>query len=788
MSEVETYDEALPFPGHIGRTWQDSRPAFPTPRKSVDGAPNVITILLDDLGFGAISCFGGLVDTPNIDRLAEGGLRFTNFHTAPVCSPTRAALLSGRNPHSVGMGATTNTVLGYPGYNGRHPEDASGMAAILGANGYRSLCAGKWHNTPGNETGPGGPFDRWPTGRIFGFDQFYGFNAGETDQWYPALFQDTWPIDPPALPSEGYHLSDDLVDQCIRFIARQGAESAGEPWHIYLSFGAMHAPHHVAREWADRYRGAFDDGWDVYREVVLQRQRELGVISPACVLSPMLEEIPPWESLGDDRKRVFARMAEVFAGFLSHTDHAIGRLYDYLETAGAASKTLTFMIGGDNGSSAEGGPEGLYNEMSFFSGSPEPFEYKLENIDNLGLPGSYNHYPAGWAMAMNTPYRLCKQYTHFGGTRVPLVVHWPGHIADRGGIRDQFHFVTDVVPSVLESAGIEMPKQLRGIEQRPLDGVSMNYLFEDGDAPSRRKVQYFECFGSRAIVDGDWKAVTQGGKLPWEGRPRNGSIDDQVWELYDLRNDPAESRNLVAVEGDVPPRPEHRARLSRLVELWWAEAGRNMVLPLDDRTASRMAAFPATRGHGATGEFVFVPPVVRIPERSAPDTKNRSWSLSAEIEVGERLASGPVCVLGGETGGWSLYLDDAGRAAFCYNFSGYELTTVRSEDALSPGRHTLRYDFVKTGDGHGSGGIMKLSVDENVCAEKRLRRTMAFKYSIGETFNVGWDKGSPVCPEYSPNAKFSGSIDVVRIRLGNDKYVEPSREAIEAVRAEFQEQ
>jgi arylsulfatase A-like enzyme len=422
---MKTYSEGASFSGRIGRTWVESEPAFPVKPKAPDAAPNVVYIVLDDVGFGWSDTFGGLVETPNITRLADNGLRYINFHTTALCSPTRSCLLNGRNHHSNGMANITELATGYPGYNARQPMDRAGIGAMLRVHGYNTFCVGKWHNTPAEEVGPAGPFDRWPTGPLFGFDRFYGFMGGDSDQWYPKLFSDCTPIDQPATPEQGYHLSEDLVDKSIGFIANNESVDPDKPWLLYLAFGACHAPHHAPREWIDNYRGRFDMGWDAYRETVLAAQKQRGIVPQTAVLSPMLEGIPAWDDLDADRKRLFARMAEVYAGFLAHTDHQIGRLIEFLDETGDLDNTLVFVLIGDNGSSGEGTIDGLFNEMSLAAYVPETLEFKLDRIDQLGAPGSYNHYPIGWAMAGNTPFKLCKQYVHFGGIRNPLVVHWP---------------------------------------------------------------------------------------------------------------------------------------------------------------------------------------------------------------------------------------------------------------------------------------------------------------------------------------------------------------------------
>ena len=777
---MKTYPEGTPFNGRVGRTWQDSEPAFPVKPKAPEGAPNVVYVVLDDVGFGWADTFGGLVETPNITRLAEGGLRYTNFHTTALCSPTRSCLLSGRNHHSNGMANITELATGYPGYNARHPADRACVGAMLGRQGYTSFCVGKWHNTPAEEIGPAGPFDRWPTGPIFGFDRFYGFMGGDSDQWYPKLFADCTPIDQPRTPEQGYHLSEDLVDQSISMIANCESVDPDKPWLLYLAFGACHAPHHVWPEWIERYRGRFDMGWDAYREQVLARQKELGVVPENAELSPMLEGIPAWDSLDDERKRLFARMAEVYAGFLSHTDAQIGRLIDFLEETGALDNTLFMVFVGDNGSSGEGTIDGLINELSVAAYVPESLEFKFERMDRLGQPGTYNHFPIGWAIAGNTPWRLCKQYVHFGGVRNPLVVSWPKGIAARGELRDQFHHAIDIVPTVLAAAGVPLPSEVDGVQQAPLEGVDMSYTFADADAPTTRDTQYFEMLGNRGIVSEGWKAVTYNGRLPWESRSAYGSIDEQEWELYNLADDPAEAHDLLAGRNLSDLDDPIVRKLVDLVSRWWAEAGRYDVLPLDDRFNERLLG----RGdlYQTRDQMTFYPGAVRIPEANAPDTKNRSWSMTAHVEIPGDGASGPICVMGGDTNGWSLYLHE-GRPTYLYNLAAAQLTYLRGDAALTPGPHAIRYEFEKrAGEQFGAGGDGRLYVDDELVAEGEIPRTAAFGYSLDETFDVGCDKGSPVSPEYPALAAFSGRLLKVTFDLKPDFHHEPGAQAEAALR------
>jgi len=762
---MKTYIEGSNYNGRIGRTWQDSEPSFPVKPKAPEGAPNILYILLDDVGYGWCDTFGGLVETPNITRLADNGLKYTNFHTTALCSPTRASLLTGRNHHSVAYGAIAEFASGYPGYNGRTPHDMAAIGSMLRMNGYNSWCAGKWHNTPQEELGPSGPYDRWPTGPLWGFDRFYGFLAGDTNHWYPALYYDNHPIDPPATPEEGYHLSEDLVDKSIEFIANHESVDPDKPWFHYLTFGACHAPHHVWPEWIEKYKGKFDMGWDKYREIVLERQIAMGVVPESAELSPMLEGIPKWDDLSDDEKRLFARFAEVYAAFLAHTDAQIGRLLDFLEETGDLENTLIFMIVGDNGSSGEGTLVGQYNEMCHGAYVFETFEQNLERIDQIGLPGSYNHFPVGWAMAGNTPFKLCKQFVHFGGIRNPLVVHWPKGINAQGEIRDQFHHIIDIVPTVLEAAGIEPPQMINSVQQAAIEGAPMNYSFDDADAKTNHPTQYFEMFANRGIVQDGFKAVTFNGRNPWVSES-DLAFEDQVWELYNIVDDPAEAHNLMEGRSISDLDDPMVKKLIELVGLWWAEAGRYGVLPVDERFNIRLLG----RGdlYVTRDQLTFFPGAVRIPETNAPDTKNRSWTMTAEVEIPEGGADGPICAQGGDTNGWSLYVKDD-KVVYCYNLIGLDFTYIRSEKPLTPGRHSICYEFEKTGGAqYGAGGTGRLYVDGVQVGEGVIPKTTAFIYSLDETFDVGCDKGSPVTEEYEVKAEFTGKIIKIDFDLKPD--------------------
>jgi len=572
------YTDGEPFPGVIGRTQADSVPAWPVPPRAPEGAPNILMIVLDDTGFAQVGCFGGLggrIETPNIDRLAAGGLRYNNFHTTALCSPTRACLLTGRNHHSVGAAVVMEFPNGYPGYNGHIPKEAAMLPAVLVEGGYNTMCLGKWHLAPTEHITASGPYDRWPLGQ--GFERYYGFLMGETNQWEPELCYDNHRVDPPRSPEEGYHLTEDLADRAIEWIGEQQAVTPSKPFFMLFAPGATHSPHHAPKEWIEKYRGRFDDGWDVVRAETLRMQKEMGIVPDNTDLPPLNPGIRPWDELSEDERRLFARQMEVYAAFLDHTDHHIGRLIDFLEHAGLLDNTLLIFLS-DNGASGEGGAEGLASEMSFFNLTPEPLEEKLGKIDEWGSPSTHPHYATGWACAGNTPNRWYKQMVHEGGTRDPLIIHWPARVGDRGAIRSQFHHVVDIVPTVLEAIGMEMPNQVRGRTQMPLEGESMAYSLADAGAPTPKKVQYFEMLGHRALWAGGWKLVTfhVSPAFRWsfslmDHEAHDGYFDADEWELYHIDEDFSEMRDLAAAHPD---------RVKALLALWDEYvAANNVILP-----------------------------------------------------------------------------------------------------------------------------------------------------------------------------------------------------------------
>ncbi|MCD1294193.1 sulfatase [Methanocella sp. CWC-04] len=745
------------FRGTIGRTYAESEPWWPEQIRSPPGAPNILIIVLDDVGFGQMSCYGGPVETPNMDKLAANGLRYNNFHTTALCSPTRACLLTGRNHHSVGMASITELATGFPGYNGRMPKDKATVAAMLRENGYNTFCLGKWHNTPDNETGPAGPYDRWPTGEMMGFDRFYGFLGGECNQYAPSLYWDNHPIEPPKLMHEGYHLSEDLADTAKLFIANHESVAPDKPWFMFLAFGACHAPHHVPEEWSDKYKGKFDKGWDKAREETLARQKKMGIVPKNTELAPPNPGVQAWKDLSADEKKLFARFMEVFAGFLSHTDHQIGKLVEFLKEIGDLDNTLIFIIS-DNGASAEGGLTGSVNEMRWANAIPETVEESLDMIDEIGGPRSYNHYPVGWTQAGNTPFKWYKQYTHYGGIKDPMVVHWPMGISARGEIRSQFHHAIDIVPTILEAVGIEPPEEIGGYQQKRIEGVSMLYSFNDGKVPTKKPIQYFEMLGNRAIWYNGWKAVTYHGRLPWESGSR-WTFDEDKWELYNVEDDFSECHDLA---------DKHPEKLRELVELWWAEAGKYNVLPLDDRFHERIQAREELEERT---KFTFYPGAVRIPEGSAPNVKNRSHTITAYVEIPKSGAEGVICAIGGVPAGWSLYIKDK-KLVYCHNFVGTRYY-VRSDTNVPSGEVKIGFEFKKTGENTGKG---ILTINDKKVGEAKIPHTVPHIYSASESFDIGCDFGSPVTEEYNTPFKFTGTIKKVLIELSGKKHLSPEAE------------
>jgi arylsulfatase A-like enzyme len=723
------------------------------------GAPNVLVILIDDVGFGASSAFGGPCRTPNAERLAAQGLKFNRFHTTALCSPTRQALLTGRNHHTAGMGGITEIASGSPGYCSVLPNTISPLARTLKLNGYATAQFGKCHEVPVWQTSPAGPFDAWPTGGG-GFEYFYGFIGGEAHQWYPSLYEGTSPIEVKRTPEEGYHLMEDMTEKAIGWIGQQKALIPDKPFFMYFAPGATHAPHHVPAEWADKYKGKFDAGWDKLREETFARQKELGVIPQDCQLTPRHDQIPSWDAMPEDLKPVLRRQMEVYAGFLEHTDYHVGRLIDGLQRLQILDDTLIYYIIGDNGASAEGTLNGTYNEMINFNGAAalETPEFLMARLDKLGGPESYNHYAVGWAHAMNTPYQWTKQVaSHWGGTRNGTIVHWPNGITAKGEIRSQFHHVIDVAPTILEAAGLPQPLFVNGVAQHPIEGVSMLYAFDDAKAAERHETQYFEMFGNRGIYHKGWTAVTRH-KTPWmlvgETVP---AFDDDNWELYDTNKDWSQANNLAKQMPEM---------LHHLQRLWLIEATRYNVLPLDDRVAERMNPDLAGRPVliRGTSQILFGG-MGRLSENSVVSIKNKSHSVTAEIVVPQSGAEGVIIAQGGNIGGWTLYAK-GGKLKYCYNLLGIHHFFVESSGPIPAGEHQVRMEFAYAGGGLGKGGSASLFIDGKKVGEGKIPSTAAMVFSADDGCDVGQDTGSPVSPDYGPRGnEFSGRVRGIQIAI-----------------------
>ena len=751
-----------PYTGLIKYDAKDPEATFPKMEqlRPPKGAPNVVVVLLDDVGFGAASTFGGPCETPTAERLASDGLKYNRFHTTALCSPTRAAFLSGRNHHSVGFGSITELATAAPGYNAVRPNTAATIAEILRLNGYSTAHFGKSHEVPPWEASPIGPFDRWPTG--MGFEKFYGFVGGDTHQYAPALYEGNAPIEPPDDPD--YHFSEDMTAQAVSWVRQQKTFAPDKPFFVYFAPGATHAPHHVPKEWADKYRGRFDEGWDRLREETIARQKELGVVPADTELSAHNPEIPNWDDMPDELKPVLARQMEVYAGFLEHTDVQVGRLVDALSELDILDDTLFIYIIGDNGASAEGTPQGTFNEMIPLNGfnDLETPEFLIEHMDELGGPTSYNHFAVGWAHAMNTPLQWTKQVaSHFGGTRNGTVVHWPKGIEAKGEIRSQFHHVIDLAPTILEAAGLPEPTFVDGVQQKPMEGVSFAYTFDDPDAEDRHTTQYFEMFGNRGIYHNGWTAVTKH-RTPWLlGAVELPDFDDDNWELYNTDEDWAQANDLSQ---------EHPEMLHELQRLWLIEAVKYNVLPIDDRTAERFNSELAGRPDLMAGRTTMRLDgyATRISENAAPNTKNKSFSVTAELVVPEGGAAGVIATQGGAFGGWSLYAKE-GKPKYCYNFIGLDYSYVESSKPLEPGEHQIRIEFRYDGGGTGKGADLVLFIDGDEVGRGRTDRSIPYLISLDETLDVGTDNGTPVTEDYPARGNdFNGKINWVQIDLEPD--------------------
>jgi arylsulfatase A-like enzyme len=758
-ASIGAAQEVLPKPeegfkdAKIGRTYKDSKPGTITLTKAPEGAPNVLIILIDDAGFGQWGTFGGQVPTPNLDRLAKMGLRYTRFHTTALCSPTRAALLTGRNHHSAGTGVITEMGDGYPGYSGQIPKSAAMFAEVLRQGGYSTAFIGKNHNIADWETSISGPYDRWPN--LQGFDYFYGFIGGEMDQWQPVLYRDTVPVamEIPKGREGHYTLNDSLADDTIRYIRLEKSTTPDRPFFVYYAPGATHAPHHVPKEWIDKFTGQFNQGWDKYREETYQRQLKLGVIPPDTKLTPRPAEIPAWDSLSPDERRVASRLMEIFAAYTAQTDYEVGRVLDALEEIGQMHNTLTFWEIGDNGASMEGTLSGCFNELATLQGVPEDSSFLIQHLDELGSAKASNHIPVGWAWAVNTPFQWGKQVaSHFGGTRNPLVVAWPDRIKDAGGIRTQFHHVIDISPTILEAAHLQQPVEVNGVKQKPIEGVSMVYSFDDPNATSPHRIQYFEMMGNRALYKDGWIAAARHGRLPWvTAGGSTGDFDHDKWELYNVADDFSESTDVSA---------QFPEKLKELQDDFWVEAKKYDVLPLDDRFSER--GDPSLRPSLIAGrtDFVYFPGADRIPEPSAANTKNTSHTITATIEVPQGGADGVLVAEGGAAGGYSLYIKD-GKPVYEYNYFAHERYKVTSSEVLSPGPAVVRVYFKYDG-GIGKGGTATVFINDKKVGEGRIDKTCPGRFGA-ESFDVGMDNGSPVSEVYEPPFAYAGTIKKVEI-------------------------
>jgi arylsulfatase A-like enzyme len=742
------------FNGVIGLRPSESKADFPKQMTAPQGAPNVLIVLLDDVGFGAASTFGGPCNTPTMQALADRGLRYDRFHTTAMCSPTRAALLSGRNHHSVHTGQIMEMATGYPGYDSLYGKDSASIGEILRQNGWNTAWFGKDHNVPDWETSQAGPFDRWPTG--LGFEKFYGFIGGDMNQWRALVFDGTTPIEP-YVGNPNYNLDYDLADQAIKYIHQQHSMAPDKPFFVYYAPGATHAPHHPRAEWVEKYKGKFDMGWDVLREQTLARQKQLGIVPPNTQLTVRSEGIPAWDSLTADQKKLYARMMEIYAGYLEQTDYNVGRVVKTINDLGLTDNTLVIYIDGDNGASAEAGLEGSTNLEGAMNGIAPTTAQMLPMMDELGTWKTYNHYPVGWAHAMNTPFQWTKQIaSHLGGTRNGLVISWPARIKDVGEIRTQWHHVIDIMPTILDAVGVPQPTMVNGVKQKPVDGMSMTYTFDDAKGPGRT-TQYFELFGNRAIYHDGWMANTTPVAPPWATSvPNVDVIDGYKWELYNLDEDFSQSNNLAE------KMPE---KLKQMQELFYQEAAKYNVLPIDNDRVMRLN--PVNRPSLTQGRtsFTYYAGTKRVPEGVAPDMKNKSWTLTAKVNIPQTGAQGMIATLGGLFDGWALYLDH-GKPVFHYNLANAFHYQIASPQALTPGEHTIFFDFKYDGGGMGKGGNASLSVDGQQVAKGRIEHTVGVRFTMSvETLDIGEDTGTPVNLDYDVPFKFTGDIESVTIDL-----------------------
>ncbi|WP_432066278.1 arylsulfatase [Streptomyces sp. C10-9-1] len=773
---IREYKQGTAFPGDIGRTVEESTPAWPQPTRAVPGTPNVLFIVLDDTGYGQLGCYGSPIATPHMDGLAANGLLYNNMHTTALCSPSRSCIMTGRNHHANAMACVTEFATGYPGYHGRIPFENGFISEMLVEQGYNTYMVGKWHLMPSEDESAAGPYDRWPLGR--GFDRFYGFLGGDTSQWSPDLVYDNHQVELPTTPEEGYHLTPDLVDKAISFISDAKQVAPDKPFFLNFSTGATHAPHHVPKEWADRYRGTFDAGWDAYREATFDRQKQLGVVPADARVSHRDPDVPEWNTLAPGDRRLASRMMEVYAGFLTHTDHHVGRLLQFLKEIGEFDNTLIMLVS-DNGASAEGGVTGTTNEGQFFNHAQEPVEDSLRSIDDLGGPNTFNHYPWGWTWAGNTPFRRWKRETYRGGASDPFLVHWPRGIKARGEVRSQYAHLIDMVPTVLDVLGIEPPTTIKGVPQAPLHGVSFAHTFDNATAPTAHHTQYFEMLGHRAIDHNGWRAV-----CPWPGpsfteagRPfgtpitaqQMSELDARHWELYHVTEDFAETQDLAA---------DNRDKLIEMISMWYVEAGKYDVLPIDGSGVQRgvverpQVSLPRT-------SYTFRPGTQTLPMAVAPRVLNRPFSITADAEIPADGAEGVLLCQGTNVGGWTFYLKDR-RLHYAHNYVRRALYTVSSTEDVPEGRHELRFEFEPTGEpdiAHGKGmpGRAQLYLDRRLVGETQIPITTPLLFNPGG-MTCGADPGSAVTEDYRPPFRFDGTLHAVTVDVSGELITDPESE------------
>ena len=768
MSLTE-YKPGRAFPGVIGRTFDVSKPAWPAPNRARAGLPNVLFIVIDDTGFGHLGCYGSPINTPNLDALAADGLRYTNMHTTALCSPSRSCIINGRNHHSNGMACITEGSMGYPGSNGYIPFENGFLSEILQQQGYNTYALGKWHLTPSEATSAAGPYDRWPLGR--GFERYYGFLGGDTHQYYPELVRDNSQTEPEKTPEEGYHLSFDLAEKARAMIADAKQVAPDKPFFMYFATGGNHAPHHAPKEWADRYKGKFDAGWDAYRAQVFKKQKELGIIPANATLSRHDPDVQDWEKLSADERRLYARMMEVFAGFVEHTDAAIGEVIAFLKEIGEYDNTLIMVIS-DNGASAEGGPTGSVNENKFFNNVPDSLEQNLAAIDDIGGPRYFNHYPWGWTHAGNTPFRRWKRETYRGGVSDPFIVSWPKGIKARGETRTQFAHAIDMVPTVLDALGIEPPETVRGVTQSPLQGFSLKSSFDDAKAPALHVTQYFEMFGHRSLYHDGWRAV-----CPWPGTSFTESgrkfgdpisydelikLDAHGWELYNLAEDCAETNNLAETE---------RERLIAMIGMWYVEAGKYNVLPIDSRGTQR---FAEQRPQIAVNrkKYVYYPGTQAVPTNAAPQLTNVQHAIYVHANVPKGGAEGALLAMGGNDGGFVFYIQD-GKLTYGYNYVADQRFKVQSDAPVPEGDHIFSFEFTPTGkpdfaNGKGVPATIKLFVDDAQVGAGDLPVTIPLSLGLAAGLILGCDSGSPVMEDYKPPFRFTGTVKKALVDISGE--------------------